>query len=84
MLEKYKSYIAKISKDDLVNLLHKGSKELEDLADLKAIHENIDELKNNVIKLILEENKKLKERDDSLQAVKILNKNSNETGILLY
>ena len=54
---KNKSYIAKISKDELVNLLHNGSKELEDLADLKAIRDSIDELKNNVIRLILEDNK---------------------------
>ena len=42
--------------------------ELEDLADLKAIHESIDELKNNdVIKLILEENKKLKEHVHNIE-----------------
>ena len=62
LVGKNKSYISKINKEDLVNLLHNGSKELEDLADLKAIRESIDELKNNVIKLIIEENKKLKER----------------------
>ena len=62
LVGKNKSYISKINKEDLVNLLHNGSKELEDLADLKAIRESIDELKNNVMKLILEENKKLKER----------------------
>ena len=48
---------------------------MEDLADLKAIRESIDELKNNVIKLILEENKKLKER---LPNIEVENKKSEE------
>ena len=66
---KNKSYIAKISKDELVNLLHSGSKELEDLADLKAIRDSIDELKNNVIRLILEDNKKLKQRVVNIEEI---------------
>ena len=72
---KNKSYISKINKEELVNLLHNGSKELEDLADLKAIRDSIDELKNNVIRLILEENKKLKERVRNIEEI---NKNLEE------
>ena len=75
MWEKNKSYISKINKDELVNILHNGSKELEDLADLKAIRDSIDELKNNLIRLILEENKKLKERVKNIEEI---NKNLEE------
>ena len=45
LVGKNKSYISKINKDDLVNLLHNGSKEFEDRADLKAIRDSIDELR---------------------------------------
>ena len=69
LVGKNKSFISKINKEDLVNLLHNGSKELEDLADLKAIRESIDELKNNVIRLIIEENKKLKERIINIEEI---------------
>ena len=69
LVGKNKSYISKINKDDLVNLLHNGSKELEDLADLKAIRDSIDELKNIVIRLIIEENKKLKERIINIEEI---------------
>ena len=34
LVGKNKSYISKINKDDLVNILHNGSRELEDLTDL--------------------------------------------------
>ena len=68
-----KSYISKINKDDLVNILHNGSRELEDLADLKAIRESIDEFKNNVVKLILEENKKIKRNVFAILRRKIKN-----------
>ena len=42
LVGKNKSYISKINKDDLVNLLHNGSKVFEDRADLKAIRDSID------------------------------------------
>ena len=42
---------------------------MEDLADLKAIRDSIDELKNNVIRLILEDNKKLKQRVINIEEI---------------
>ena len=69
IVRKNKSYIAKTNKDELVNLLHNGSKGLKDLADLKAIRDSIDELKNNVIRLILDDNKKLKQRVVNIEEI---------------
>ena len=83
LVGKNKSYISKINKDDLVNILHNGSRELEDLADLKAIRESIDELKNNVIRLILEENKKLKDRVRDIEENKKLEDDLGEIELMV-
>ena len=49
----------RLTKVDIVKLLY-NNKELEEISVLKAIHDGINELKDNLIKLILEDNAKIK------------------------
>ena len=61
VIKRSKKQISDIKKEELVNLLFQN-KELEEISNLNDIRQSIDELKENVIKHILEENKRLRDR----------------------
>ena len=57
---KSKASIAKINKEDLVKLLNNNDTALDDPTDLADIRESLAEIKENIINVILDDNKKLK------------------------
>ncbi|XP_057296644.1 uncharacterized protein LOC130625553 [Hydractinia symbiolongicarpus] len=69
---KSKSQIDKFTKPDLVQFLIKVQDEVKEKVGLKEIKDSVDEIKNNVLKRILDDNKNMKKR------IRLLEKENDE------